>query len=146
MAITVPRFSQDQVGRLTRHAREVVSYRKNDINRNHIPGAPAEPRGLHMLACGRDQRQQPALLIDAKAVEELVRHQKATRGRDLCGGAGETGQPRPPPHGPPTAVVVVRHTVVDVENQPLECAEAVSPPNRWTLRLEYPVQPLPMSE
>jgi DNA-binding GntR family transcriptional regulator len=38
------------------------------------------------------------------------------------------------------AVLVVRHVVYDTADRPLECVEAVYPPNRWTFEQEYPVQ------
>jgi DNA-binding GntR family transcriptional regulator len=41
--------------------------------------------------------------------------------------------------GEGSAVLVYRHTVYDTADQPLEFAEAVYPPNRWTFEQEYSV-------
>jgi len=38
------------------------------------------------------------------------------------------------------AVLAVRHVVYDSSDRPLECVEAVYPPNRWTFEQEYPAQ------
>jgi DNA-binding GntR family transcriptional regulator len=39
----------------------------------------------------------------------------------------------------PAAVGVVRHTVFDADGKPVEFAEAVYPPGRWTFQDEYPL-------
>ncbi|MEV4317815.1 GntR family transcriptional regulator [Actinocrispum sp. NPDC049592] len=41
--------------------------------------------------------------------------------------------------GPDSAVLVYRHTVYDAGDRPLEFAEAVYPPHRWTFEQEYSV-------
>ena len=38
------------------------------------------------------------------------------------------------------AVLTYRHTVYDAQDQPLEFAEAVYPPDRWTFEQEYPLR------
>jgi len=38
------------------------------------------------------------------------------------------------------AVLAVRHVVYDSSDRPLECVEAVYPPDAWTFEQEYPVQ------
>lgn len=39
----------------------------------------------------------------------------------------------------PQAVLIVQHVVYDGSDEPLEFAEAVHPPGRWTLEQEYPL-------
>jgi GntR family transcriptional regulator len=41
----------------------------------------------------------------------------------------------------PTAVLTYRHTVFDRDDQPLEFAEAVYPPDVWSIEQEYPIEP-----
>ena len=40
----------------------------------------------------------------------------------------------------PSAVLVFRHVVYDMEDAPLEFAEAVYPPSEWTAEQEYPIE------
>lgn len=40
----------------------------------------------------------------------------------------------------PAAVLVVRHTVYDQDDRPMEFAEAIYPPDVWTVEQEYPVE------
>jgi DNA-binding GntR family transcriptional regulator len=42
-------------------------------------------------------------------------------------------------HTRSAAVLVVRHTVFDGSDRPLECVEAVYPPDRWTFEQQYSV-------
>jgi GntR family transcriptional regulator len=39
----------------------------------------------------------------------------------------------------PSAVLVVHHTAFDAAGEPLEFAEAVFPPGRWSFQDEYPI-------
>jgi DNA-binding GntR family transcriptional regulator len=41
----------------------------------------------------------------------------------------------------PTAVLTYRHTVFDGHDEPLEFAEAVYPPDVWSIEQEYPIEP-----
>jgi GntR family transcriptional regulator len=40
----------------------------------------------------------------------------------------------------PAAVLIYRHTVYDAEDQPLEFAEAIYPPDLWSVEQEYPIE------
>jgi GntR family transcriptional regulator len=40
----------------------------------------------------------------------------------------------------PAAVLTYRHTVYDTADQPLEFAEAVYPPDVWSIEQEYPLE------
>ncbi|MFD1045070.1 radical SAM protein [Kibdelosporangium lantanae] len=63
------------LNQLPERAREVVEYRKSGLSLNHIQGCP-----LDCAYCVRhtyglwDQRQPRALMTDAQAVDELVKH------------------------------------------------------------------------
>jgi GntR family transcriptional regulator len=39
----------------------------------------------------------------------------------------------------PSAVLVVHHIVYDANERPLEVADAVYPPGRWTFEQDYPI-------
>lgn len=41
--------------------------------------------------------------------------------------------------GSPSALLVVHHVAYDGTGRPLECVEAVYPPDRWTFEQEYPI-------
>ena len=40
----------------------------------------------------------------------------------------------------PAAVLVYRHTVYDQDDRPIEFAEAIYPPDAWTVEQEYPIE------
>ncbi|MEU6720210.1 hypothetical protein ABZ897_52905 [Nonomuraea sp. NPDC046802] len=71
----IPLLPREAVAALPERAREVVEYRKSGLSLNHIQGCP-----LGCAYCIRhtyglwDSRQPQALMSDAEAVEQLVRH------------------------------------------------------------------------
>ncbi|MGH3831691.1 MAG: hypothetical protein ACRDRS_14795 [Pseudonocardiaceae bacterium] len=68
-------LSREQVERLPERARDVVEYRKSGLSLNHIQGCPLDCAYCIRHAYGLwDQRQPRALVSDADAVEQLVRH------------------------------------------------------------------------
>jgi len=75
MTTFVPMLTAEQVAALGDRAQEVVEYRKSGLSLNHVMGCP-----LDCAYCIRhtygvwDMRQPKALMTDAEAVEQLVRH------------------------------------------------------------------------
>jgi DNA repair photolyase len=68
-------LSRDQVERLPERARAVVEYRKSGLSLNHIQGCPLDCAYCIRHTYGLwDQRIPRALMSDAEAVEELVKH------------------------------------------------------------------------
>jgi DNA repair photolyase len=75
----VPILTKDQIDRLPARAREVVEYRKSGLSLNHIQGCPLDCAYCIRHTYGLwDQRVPRALMTDAEAVEELVRHRYFT--------------------------------------------------------------------
>jgi DNA repair photolyase len=71
----VPLLSREQLECLPERAREVVEYRKSGLSLNHIQGCPLDCAYCIRHTYGLwDQRQPCALMSDADAVEQLVRH------------------------------------------------------------------------
>lgn len=75
MSALVPLLDRDQVERLPERAREVVEYRKSGLSLNQIQGCPLDCAYCIRHTYGLwDQRQPRALMRDAEAVEQLVKH------------------------------------------------------------------------
>jgi GntR family transcriptional regulator len=75
------------------------------------------------------------------AYVERVSGRKATSARDEIGARLATANERQllDLGVKAAAVLMVRHVVCDENNQPLECVEAIYPPNRLTFTQDYPV-------
>jgi DNA repair photolyase len=68
-------LSREQLERLPKRAREVVEYRKSGLSLNHIQGCPLDCAYCIRHTYGLwDQHQPRALMSDADAVEQLIRH------------------------------------------------------------------------
>ena len=71
----VPLLSRSQIDALPPRAREVVEYRKSGLSLNHIQGCPLDCAYCIRHTYGLwDQRVPRALMPDAEAVQQLVRH------------------------------------------------------------------------
>lgn len=75
MTVRVALLSRDQIAGLSDETRDVVSYRKSGLSLNHIVGCPLDCAYCIRHTYGLwDQRVPRALMSDAQAVEELVKH------------------------------------------------------------------------
>lgn len=75
MITPVPLLSRDEIARLSNRAQEVVEYRKSGLSLNHIQGCPLRCAYCIKTTYGLSDEESPrALMTDAQAVEELVRH------------------------------------------------------------------------
>ena len=75
MRALVPLLSRSQIDALPPPAREVVGYRKSGLSLNHIQGCPLDCAYCIRHTYGLwDQRVPRALMPDAEAVRQLVRH------------------------------------------------------------------------
>ncbi len=75
MSTLVPLLGSGQIEQLPPRAREVVEYRKSGLSLNHIQGCPLDCAYCIRHTYGLwDQRQPRALMSDAEAVAQLVRH------------------------------------------------------------------------
>lgn len=77
MSTVVPLLMPTQLDRLPERAREVIEYRKSGLSLNHIQGCPLDCAYCIRHTYGLwDQRQPRALMSDADAVAQLVRHRR----------------------------------------------------------------------
>jgi DNA-binding GntR family transcriptional regulator len=90
--------------------------------------------------------QAPSILVRERIREGTLAYLEASTGRRARSARDQLGarlalasEARELRLDKPVAVLVVHHIVYDVHERPLEVAEAVYPPGRWTFEQDYPI-------
>lgn len=90
--------------------------------------------------------QAPRILVKDRIREGTLAYVEGATGRRAKSARDQVGARLATPDeireldlGEGEAVLTVHHIVYDIADQPLEVAEAVYPPNRWTFEQDYPI-------